>query len=100
MSYKRERTRRDPAAASEHDRRITLGIARIRSACRQGKKAVKALLSTPCNYRPGSVDKIAVMAMRKELGLEVFHEGDLEMQRELPQRPVVMGQGRARMELV
>lgn len=88
------------ASIAEREQRIDLAVNRIVRACGRNKGAVKALLSTPCKYRPGSVDKVAVMVMRHQLGVSVFLDGDAEMSRPVPDRPVVMGKGVKRIRLV
>lgn len=59
--------------------RVSKSVARIRGAARVDRAAVKSLLATPCGYRPGSIDKLAVMITRHEMGLPVQIEGDADV---------------------
>lgn len=51
---------------------------RGRSKARQerNEREVMEVLASPCKYRPGSTDKIAVLMARYELGLWLHFEGD------------------------
>lgn len=43
-----------------------------------GREEMLRLVSGPCGYMPGSCYKVAILAMRYELGIELHVDGDAE----------------------
>lgn len=58
------------------DQQIDAALSLICQARQQDHAQVREILSGPCKYQPGTVDKVAVMAMRWHIGLPMFVEGD------------------------